>query len=182
MKIHPSSLRASIGLIGCLIVLGARCAGSGGGEALVSTANGLAGNWSYLVTNAYDATFTDCTQDAAILENQTYYEGSGLAPLCTPASYFDVVQEDESFEIVPHSVNCTDGGAAMISGSGTVVNGNLSGEWRSVRAGGAESRGQFHGEVVGGHLVLVDAGREFHGDFEGGCSLSPGLSASVVVD
>ena len=142
---------------------------------------GLQGTWDYLVTNAFDATFTGCTADAAVLEGATFYEGLSLAPICTTAVTFDVSQTGDEFLLPPHQVICSDGASAVMTGFGLVNDSDIGGQWESVSDQGVAAVQLFTGVIVGNTIELTESSRSFSGDFQGGCDFSPPLTALVTV-
>jgi hypothetical protein len=135
-----------------------------------------------MVTNAYGAKFEDCTGDAAVLEGYVFAEALALAPMCLLAVKFHVDQVGDSFEVVPHGVDCSDGSTASATGSGLQVGGtDVMGEWTSVSSGGVSSSQSFSGSVMGNTIAMVETARAFSGSFEGSCTLSPPLKASITV-
>lgn len=178
---HPLLIaRASVALWAtCLLLAG--CAGSNDGDVLDPMKGGLEGTWEYLVTNAFDATFTGCTADAAVLEGATFYEGLSLAPICTTAVTFDVNQSGDEFLLPPHQVTCSDGASAVMTGFGLVNDSDIGGQWESVSDRGVAAVQLFTGVIVGNTIELTESSRSFSGAFQGGCDFSPPLTALVTV-
>ena len=142
----------------------------------------LDGNWEYFVTNAYGATFENCTGDAAVLEGYTFSEASAFAPMCVLAVKFKVDQLDDSFQVVPHGVTCSDGASASVTGTGLQVNdSDIVGQWESASSSGVNASQVFSGSVVGDTISIVETARTFTGSFDGSCDLSPPLKAAITV-
>jgi hypothetical protein len=163
----------------CLLLAG--CAGSNDGDVLDPAKSELDGTWEYLVTNAYDATFTGCSGDAEVLEGRTLHEGKSVAPICLAAVSFEVSQTGEQFEVPPHPVTCSDGVGAAVSGSGSIVDPDLGGQWESMSDQGVGAVQLFTGVIVGNTIQLTETRRTFSGGFEGECDLSPPVTALVTV-
>jgi hypothetical protein len=159
----------------------AGCAGSNDGDVLNPAKSDLDGTWEYLVTNAYEATFTDCSGDAVVLDGATLHEGKSLAPICLTAVTFDVTQAGEQFEVPPHPVTCSDGASASVSGSGLIEDPDLGGQWESMSDQGVAAVQLFTGVIVGNTIQLTETRRTFSGGFEGGCDLSPPVTALITV-
>jgi hypothetical protein len=165
--------------IACLLLIG--CAGSNDGDVLDPSKNGLQGTWEYLVTNAFDARFTNCTGDAAVLEGATLYEGLSLAPICMVAVSFTANQTGDAFDVPPHTVTCSDGATASASGSGQVTDPDVGGQWESLSNQGVEAIQVFTGVISGNTIELSESSRTFSGTFQGSCEFSPALTAIVTV-
>lgn len=177
---RPSAERISTALwIVCLLMTG--CAGSNNGEILSPATNGLEGTWEYLVTNAYQATFTDCTGDATVLEGATLHEGMSLAPICTTAVVFDVTQAGDAFQAPPHATVCSDGANASVTGVGQIDDPELGGQWESTSDQGNSAVQLFSGVIQGNTIQLSESRRTFSGAFQGGCNLSPPVEAIVTI-
>lgn len=142
---------------------------------------GLEGTWDYLVTNAFEATFTGCTGDATVLEGATLYEGLSLAPICLTAVTFDVNQTGDEFLLPPHQVTCSDGASAVMTGFGLIDDPDIGGQWESVSDQGVAAVQLFTGVIVGNTIELTESSRSFTGVFQGDCDFSPPLTALVTV-
>jgi hypothetical protein len=173
-------VRLSVALwVACLLLAG--CAGSNDGDALDPIKGGLEGTWDYLVTNAFEATFTGCTGDATVLEGATLYEGLSLAPICMTAVTFDVNQTGDEFLLPPHQVTCSDGASAVMTGFGLIDDSEIGGQWESTSDQGVAAVQLFTGVIVGNTIELAESSRSFSGVFQGGCDFSPPLTALVTV-
>lgn len=137
--------------------------------------------WEQVLNNPYDATFTGCGGDAAVLEGKTVVDGLELAPLCLVTGSFGIVRDGTSFSVEAFRVACSDGSTALISGSGVWTETSVSGQWESALDSGVDGVQVYSGPASGNLLVLDHTRVTFGGAFEGSCSLSPALSASVVV-
>jgi len=162
----------------CLLLSG--CAGSNDGAVLDPLKSDLEGTWEYLVTNAFEATFTNCNGDAAVLEGATLYEGLSLAPICLTAVTFDVNQTGDAFDVPSHQVTCSDGATASMTGFGQIQDPDLGGQWESMSTQGVGAVQLFAGVIVGNTIELTESRRTFSGGFEGSCDLSPPLTAVVT--
>ncbi|MCP3978857.1 MAG: hypothetical protein GY716_05935 [bacterium] len=166
--------------VSALLVAG--CSQQNDGGILTDSSDGLAGTWDYLVTNAYEAVFTGCTGDAAVLEGKTFVEGMSAAPICIVSTRFDVQQSgDDGMTVVPHAVSCSDGSTADVSGQGVVAAGTVDGSWSSSSDGGVMSTQSFSATRLGDTLEIEETARSFAGSFSGSCSLSPALSATAHI-
>ena len=170
----------AIATIVCLLLAG--CAASHEGNVLNPSTGDLQGTWEYLVTNAYDATFSGCTGDAVVLEGATLYEGLSLAPICLTAVTFDANQEGDAFDVPPHEVVCSDGASATVTGFGQIQNPGLGGQWESTSDLGVSAVQLFTGVIAGNTIQLTELRRTFSGGFEGGCDFSPPLTALITVN
>lgn len=168
-------LLASIAVIGC--------AGSSEsvGEILDPSKSGLEGNWEYLVMNAFEAQFSGCTGDAAVLEGATFYEAQALAPMCLVAGRFEVIQVGDAFQVRSHEVTCSDGTTATVSGVGQIGDSLLGGQWESDSAQGVHAVQVFSGSAAGHTIAMNETRRTFSGVLEGSCDLTPPLVATVTV-
>ena len=169
---------------GCLVLIClflAGCAGSNDGDVLDPAKDGLQGTWDYLVTNAFEATFTGCTGDATVLEGATLYEGLSLAPICLTAVTFDVNQTGDEFLLPPHQVTCSDGASAVMTGFGLIDDPDIGGQWESVSDQGVAAVQLFTGVIVGNTIELTEFSRTFSGAFQGECGFAPPLTALVTV-
>ena len=175
---HGASARAVV--LFSLIAL-AGCAGSNEPGALDPTSNGLQGTWEYLVTNAYEAEFTGCSGDATVLEGATFFEGLGLAPICLAGVTVAANQDGEAFEVLSHSVTCSDDAVATVRAFGVVSDTGVGGQWESDSSLGVSAVQIFTGHIVGDTIQLAETRRIFEGDFQGACDLSPPLTAVVTV-
>ena len=152
-------------------------------DTLDPSGGGLEGSWAYLATNAYDAVFTGCTGDAAVLEGLSFVEGMEVAPICAVAGSFDVVQDGDEFAVVPFDVICSDGWSGTIAGGGSHSGTTLAGSWESTSGSGVTGVQSFSGSITGGNVAeILENRRTFSGGFEGSCDLSPPLRATVRID
>ena len=158
-----------------------RCSASHEGDVLDPANGDLQGTWEYLVTNAYDATFTGCTGDAAVLEGATLYEGLSLAPICLAPVTMAVQQAGDAFDVPPHAVVCSDGASASVTGFGQIADPALGGQWESTSEEGVLAVQTFAGVISGNTIQLTEMRRNFSGSFEGQCDFSPPLSALITV-
>jgi hypothetical protein len=163
------------------LLLAPGCASSNNGDVLDPQASGLDGTWEYLVVNAFDARFTGCTGDAAVLEGVTFFEGLSMAPICQTAVSFSVLQQGDVFQAPPHQATCSDGAVASVSGSGLISEPDLGGQWESASSSGVNSVHAFSGLIVGNTIQLQESRREFSGAFTGSCDFEPELSAIITV-
>ena len=169
-------------LLGAVLCLGMGCAGSNDGDLLSSAPDGFQGKWSYLVTNAYDASFEECTGDAEMLEGLSFYEANLVMPICVVPAFFDVVQDGDTFNLHETAITCSDGTTGSISGNGTVGGGAIAGVWESETHDGIRSSQPFSGTVVGNSIQILETSWAFEGPISGRCQFSPGLMATVSVD
>jgi hypothetical protein len=157
------------------------CAASNDGDVLDPSKDGLEGTWDYLVTNAYEARFTDCTGDATVLEGATLYEGLSLAPICLAAVSFAADQNGDGFDVPPHAVSCSDGSSGTASGSGRISGFDVEGQWDSLSGLGVEAVQLFSGSISGNTIEITETHRSFDGTFRGECRFSPALTALITV-
>ena len=142
---------------------------------------GLSGTWAYVVNNGYTSRYAGCTGDAQILEGLTFVDGMAVAPICLVSVYFEVLQEGSAFAVVPHTVDCSDGSSAVMSGIGTADETSLGGEWLSESEQGVVAAQEFSGSMTGSTILISETGRTFSGTFQGSCQLSPALRATIQV-
>ena len=182
MKIHPRFVarpRAATLLI-CFLLTA--CAGSNDGDVIDPAKSGLNGTWHYVVTNAFDATFSGCTGDAAVLEGETFHDGLALAPICRTAVTFDVNQVGETFQVPAYQVTCSDGASGSLSGFGQIADPDVGGQWDSASDSGVTATQIFSGTIAGDTIEVRESRRTFSGTFQGACDFSPELTAVVTVD
>lgn len=166
-----------------LTIIGfAGCAGMNQGDGLDPTSNGLEGTWEYLVTNAYEAEFTGCSGDATVLEGATFFEALALAPICLTGVTVAANQDGDSFEVLSHSVTCSDGAVAVVTASGVVTDSAIGGQWESTSDRGVSAVQVFSGQITGNTIELTETRRIFDGDFQGACDLTPPLTAVITVE
>jgi hypothetical protein len=176
----------TVGLLLTCVIGG--CAGSSHGESTRGTGLGLtgpedsvAGTGFYLVENAYEAEFVDCTGQAAVLEGLTFVEGYALAPICVASGTFDVIQTGNTLSMVTHEVDCSDGSSATVSGTADFGADVLSGAWESTSVGGVSSSQVFSGTMSATSIRILESRRTFVGAFDGECAIAPALSATLTI-
>ena len=172
-------------LAACLVLsslMGTGCTSSDDSGVLNPSKNGLQGTWSYIILNGNEATYTDCTGDAAVLEGVSFAEAAAVVPICLVSSVFDVVQAEESFTVVAHEVTCSDGSTGSAFGEGAIIDGALSGEWETTSGGGVVASQSFTGEAIGNTLEVRESERVFSGSLQGSCEISPDLTVLISVD
>ena len=175
-------MNKKIGLIVVIAALGVvGCSGQNNGDLLSPAMSGLDGTWEYLITNAHDARFSGCSGDAAVLEGATLFEGLSLAPICMTPVTFDVNQAGQTFDAETNQVTCSDGATAQIAGFGQIDDPVIGGQWESLSDGGVESIQSFTGVIAGNTIQISELRRDFTGNFEGGCDLSPPVEAIITV-
>jgi hypothetical protein len=182
MNLHPRSVARLRAATIFLCLLFTACAGSNDGDVIDPAKSGLNGTWTYLVTNAFDATFSGCTGDAAVLEGETFHDGLALAPICRTSITFDVSQVGEVFQVPAYQVTCTDGASGSMSGFGQIVGPQVGGQWDSASDTGVTATQIFTGTIVGDTIQVRESRRTFSGTFQGACDFSPELMAEVTVD
>ncbi len=165
----------------CVLVSVAGCAGQNEGYVLNPATGDLDGSWEYLMTNFYQATFTGCTADAAVLEGVTLYEALPLAPICLTGVVFDAVQVEDSFNVPAHSITCSDGAGAAVTANGAIVDLDISGQWVSSSDQGVDAVQIFTGTIVGNTIELTETRRTFSGSFQGSCDFTPPLTSVISV-
>jgi hypothetical protein len=181
MNIRTLVGRPTFALLALCAIPLAGCAGSNNGDVLDPSKSALNGTWEYLVTNAFEATFTGCSGDATVLEGATLYEGLSLAPICMSAVTFAVSQDGDAFEVPEYQVVCSDGASGSVSGGGQIANPDLGGQWDSVSDQGVSASQTFTGSIFGNTILLSESHREFSGSFQGACDITPALTATVTV-
>lgn len=177
----PSTKRLCLVALVSLSAL-AGCASTDIGNELGAGAGGVEGNWGYVITNASSATFTGCTGQAAVLEGVSYSAAAAIAPICGVAVEFDVTQADSDFQVVPHSVTCSDGSTASVAGLGQLIAAEVAGQWETASDQGVNAVQVFSGVVTGNLIRIIESRRTFSGAFDGACDLSPSLEATVYVE
>jgi len=182
MNIHPRSVARLRAATIFLCLLFTACASSNDGDVIDPAKSGLNGTWHYVVTNAFDATFSGCSGDATVLEGQTFHDGLALAPICRTAVTFDVHQVGEAFQVPAYQVTCSDGASGSLSGFGQIVDPELGGQWDSASDTGVTATQTFSGTIVGDTIEVRESHRTFSGTFQGACDFSPELTAVVTVD
>ena len=168
-------------VFGFALLLAPGCASSNNGNVLDPKSSGLDGNWEYLVLNAYEATFANCTGDATLLEGASFVEGLSMAPICQTAVTFPVSQEGDSFLAPAHQSTCSDGALASVTGSGLIVTPDLDGQWESSSDSGVYSVHIFSGAINGNTVELLETHREFSGTFVGSCDFDPELAVVITI-
>ena len=180
--IYPALMCLTVLLCGASSIGCSSSSAAGASPFDTSQTGALNGNWEYFVTNAYGATFENCTGDAAALEGYTFAEANALAPMCLQAVRFKVNQLDDSFHVVPHGVTCSDGISGSATGTGKQINAtDIVGQWQSASSSGVVANQVFSGSLVGDTIAIVETARTFTGSFEGSCDLSPPLKAAITV-
>ena len=140
------------------------------------------GTWNYQLNNPDQATFTNCTGAAILLEGQTWNQALALAPICHVASSFQVTQNLAALFVVPHNVTCSDGSSAVVTGAGAVTDTTVNGQWDSTSNQNVNANQGFQGTVSGSTITLTEDHRDFSGGgLQGSCDISPPLSATVTV-
>lgn len=176
-----SVLLCVVAVLSSIVVVGCADSNDDVGSLLDPEKSGLQGNWEYLVMNAYEARFSGCTGDAAVLEGATFYDAQGLAPMCLVAGTFEVRQVGDAFQIMSHDVTCSDGTPATVTGIGQIGDTFVGGQWDSSSAQGVSAVQVFSGSVIGNTIAMNETRRSFTGGLEGTCELTPPLIASVTV-
>lgn len=165
-----------------LTVALAGCAGSNDDVVptfLNSELSDLSGTWDYEIQNAYDAIFTGCTGDAAMLEGRSFYEGLTVAPICVVPNSFEVVQDGDVLQVLPDSTYCG-GITASVTGSGALSETSLNGSLQVASASGATTH-TYSGARSGRTVEIAEERHAFSGAFQGQCDLTPPLRATVTV-
>lgn len=185
---HKPRLQFIVALAVLMSCVVGGCAGSPHGESTTGLGLGstlsdgtLSGTGYYLIENAYEAEFVNCTGQAAILEGRSFAEGYALAPICLAAGSFDVIQNGNTLSMLAHQVDCSDGGTAEVSGTADIGTDALSGSWASSSAGGVSASQSFSGTMSTNSIRILEHQRSFTGTFDGECGLTPPLSASLTL-
>jgi len=174
-----SGAAAALALLAVLSLAG--CASSHLGDTIDLEQNGLQGDWQYLVTNAYEATFVGCGGDAAVLEGKTFAQAQSLVPMCLPAGSFGVAHSGGDFSVPAYAVTCSDGSTGSAGGAGEVVASSVGGQWESISQAGVSAQQTFTGVVQGETIHLSETRRAFSGALSGACDLVPPLVAEIHV-
>ena len=178
---RASSYYLPLLLLAPLCLTGSGCSGTDEVLDLAGVLPNLGGTWNYQIDNPDQATFVNCTGDAAVLEGRTWNEALALAPICHVGSSFQVTQNVGTLLVVPHNVTCSDGSTAVISGVGIVTSDSASGQWNGASDQNVNSTQNFDGSVAGNVVTLTEDARDFSGAFQGSCDISPALAATVTV-
>jgi hypothetical protein len=168
-------------LLICVAIIGCARSSDGASRIFDPSKGGLEGNWEYLVMNAFEAQFSGCTGDAAVLEGATFYQAQALAPMCLVAGRFEVLQVGDAFQVRSHEVTCSDGTPATVSGVGQIGDSLLGGQWESDSAQGIHAVQVFSGSAAGNTIAMNETRRSFSGALEGTCDITPPLTARVTV-
>lgn len=140
----------------------------------------LSGVWYYQITNAYDAVFTDCTDEATVLEGVPFNEGVLVAPVCRLPNSFEAVQDGAAVEFLPATGQCG-GVSATVGGVSDLLENELAGEQEFLSDDGVQATHTFRGHVNGATLQMIESRRAFDGAFRGACNLTPPLAATVTI-
>jgi len=143
--------------------------------------NDLSGTGYYLIGNAYEAEFVGCTGAAAVLEGLSYAEGYAVAPICVPSGSFSVTQTGNTLAIEEHEVACSDGAGAMISGVASLTESAFAGSWQSDSTAGQSTIQNFSGSLSTAVLEFEETTLTFGGTFDGACTISPPLRATLTI-
>ena len=170
MMIHSRTMHVAV-LAGLLVAL-AGCSASDLVELIFPE---VQGTWSY------QATFTGCTGDITNLDGQTFNTGMTLQPICTPSAPFSVIQIDDLATIEPTAILCSDGSAAVLTGTVNLTETSVSGSWTAVGPAPGTMQLEFAGSVAGNVLSIDESRITYSGTLTGSCDLSPMLASTVTI-
>ena len=171
--------RTFVATLGLAVVLAIGCSPT---DLLSLLLPDLQGSWSSQVTNGDTATMTGCTGDLTALEGRTYNQSLANNMFCTVGGSLNVLQVDEIIAVSPQTVACDDGSFAAFTGSGTLGETTVSGDFQGfVASNSVMTVNAFSGSVSGNILSVQQSSVVVSGGSTGSCNFTPPLETTITV-
>lgn len=173
--------RTLVAMLGLAVVLAIGCSPT---DLLSLLLPDLQGSWDSQVTNGDTATMTGCTGDLTALEGRTYNQSLANNMFCTVGGSLDVLQIDETIAVSPQTVACDDGSLALVTGTGTIGETTVSGQFQGVvgLVNGVTTVNVFNGSVSGNTLSVQQSFVVVSGGSTGSCNFTPPLATTITVN
>ena len=170
------SLLLSAGLV---LVLAVGCDSSDVIELLFPD---VQGSWNATVTNGDSATLTGCSGDLAALEGETFDQALSSDMFCTVSGTLDVLQVEGNVVVNPQTVACDSGALALVSGTGSLGETTVSGQFQGMDSNAVLTTNTFSGTVSGSTLSVEQSAIAVSGDASGSCTFTPPLATVITVN